>query len=287
MGYYDLTPDGANYYYLYDGEIYASLGDNKGGFTMIKLKEITVERDICDLDNNIYIKLSAPFNFDVHDFYRNFQRMIDMENQRNCHRQFLRSEGFECSLTIPEANRYNIRKIYHNVEKRTTVVWFNYSIRELFLHSTEEAEAEKIKVKRDSEDHDDIYMAVASAVMIRKYKSNSQFKAHIRRSMPKGFDGRPNVYQMMAAAEVSDIYGSWEKFYKIVDEKLELSKSSRHELKLGKQIDKLRREGMKEKDIVAKLNLKGVTELRRLRALFVESKREVNNGSKRKETKSK
>jgi len=192
---------------------------------MIKLKEINVERIMDDgfhIGSNVNIELNAPFNFDAHEFYRKFQRMIDMENRELNNRQFLRSREFESSLTIPRSNRYDIRKIYHNKEKGTTVVCFDDSIRMLFCIGTEESEAAKIKVKRDSEDHDDIYMAVASAVMIRKYKSNSQFKAHIRKSMPKGFDGRPHVYQMMAAAEVSDIYGSWEKFCKIVDEKLEV-----------------------------------------------------------------
>ena len=194
---------------------------------MIELKEIVVERYSCSTDSiankDIHIELSAPFNLNIHEFHRNFQRMLDMQNRELNNRQFLGSgETFESSFTTPRIDSYSIRKIYHNKEKGTTVVCFYSSIRWLFYIDRVESEGKKIIVKLDSEDHDDIYMAVASAVMIRKYKSNSQFKAHIRRSMPKGFDGRPDVYQMMAAAEVSDIYGSWEKFCEIVDEKLEV-----------------------------------------------------------------
>lgn len=168
---------------------------------MIELKAITIEKDGHYEGNNINIELWAPYNFDAHEFQRQFRE-------------------YEFSFTAPRANIYDIHKIYHNAEKGTTVVCFKYSVYEIF--GVEEPKAAKIKVKRDAEDQDDIYMAVASAVMIRKYKSNSQFKAHIRRSIPKGFDGRSYVYQLMAAAEVSDIYGSWEKFCKIVDEKLEV-----------------------------------------------------------------
>lgn len=148
--------------------------------------------------------------------------------------------------------KYEIETIYHNPEKATTVV-------EFYTKS-------KIKVKKDSEDPEDIYMAVASAVMIRYYGSNSAFKAHIRKMLPSGFHGRPQVYQIMAAAKVGDIYGSWEKFCKIVDNKIDFM--------TGKEIDKLRKKGVSEKEIVAKLKLKGVTELRKLRASYVKSNNE-------------
>ena len=189
--------------------------------TMIEIKAITVEKDCYYEGNNINIELSAPFDLNVHKFHRQFQQLIAMENQKLNNRRLIRDRAFECSVTMSGPNLYNILKIYHNAEKSTTVVCFDLGIHEIFSIGTEESKS-KIKVKRDSEDHDDIYMAVASAVMIRKYKSNSQFKAHIRRSMPKEFEGYPGVYRMMAAAEVSEIYGSWEKFCKIVDEKLEV-----------------------------------------------------------------
>lgn len=127
--------------------------------------------------------------------------------------------------------KYEIETIYHNPEKATTVVEFytktkikksNKDVKDVI-----EIETDKIKVKKDSEDPEDIYMAVASAVMIRYYGSNSAFKAHIRKSLPSGFHGRLHVYQMMAAAKVSDIYGSWEKFCKIVDEKVEVYRGKR------------------------------------------------------------
>lgn len=118
--------------------------------------------------------------------------------------------------------------------------------------------------------------------MIRKYESNSAFKAHIREVLPGGYVGRPDAYQMISAAETSDIFGSWKEFCELVDEKLAMSKINKKAYEKGKAIDKLRRESMKEKDIVSKLSLKGITELRRLRAAFVEIKREVENG-KRKE----
>ena len=166
--------------------------------------------------------------------------------------------------------KYEIETIYHNPEKATTVVEFytktkikksNKDVKDVI-----EIETDKIKVKKDSEDPDDIYMAVASAVMIRYYGSNSAFKAHIRKMLPSGFHGRPQVYQIMAAAKVGDIYGSWEKFCKIVDNKIDFM--------TGKEIDKLRKKGVSEKEIVTKLKLKGVTELRKLRASYVKSNNE-------------
>lgn len=200
---------------------------------MIELKAITVEKDGYYEGNNINIELKAPFDFDVHKFYRQFHQLLDMENQGIRHRQFLRGRKPEFSLidevlmdTVFRGNLYDIHKIYRNPQKGTTVVLFKT---DRFIMTNGKEHYFRIKVKRDSEDQDDIYMAVASAVMIRKYKSNSQFKAHIRRSIPKGSDGQPYVYQLMAAAEVSDIYGSWEKFCKIVDEKMEVYHGKRKE----------------------------------------------------------
>lgn len=169
-----------------------------------------------------------------------------------------------------------IKKIYHNPKKATTVVISDSS----YINN-------KVKVKRDAEDPDDIYMAVASALMIRKFGSNSAVKAYIRKILPRGFEGRPQTYQIIVSAGIGDMFGSWEKFCKVVDEKLVISKNNKKDYEKGKMIDKLRREGMKEKDIVSKLNLKGIAELRRLRADFVEAKREVSHGRERKKTESK
>lgn len=105
-----------------------------------------------------------------------------------------------------------IKKIYHNPKKATTVVISHPS----YVNS-------KVKVKRDAEDPDDIYMAVASALMIRKCGSNSAVKAYIRKILPRGFEGRPQTYQIIVSAEIGDMFGSWEKFCKVVDEKLEVS----------------------------------------------------------------
>ena len=105
-----------------------------------------------------------------------------------------------------------IKKIYHNPKKATTVVISDPS----YIN-------DKVKVKRDAEDPDDIYMAVASALMIRKFGSNSAVKAYIRKILPRGFEGRPQTYQIIVSAGIGDMFGSWEKFCKVVDEKLEVS----------------------------------------------------------------
>lgn len=112
-------------------------------------------------------------------------------------------------------NPSRISKIYHNPKKHTTVVAFNYTSRSLI----------KVKVKLDENDPDNIYMAVASAVSIYKYGTNSQFKAHIRKSVDTDIYGADtgDLYLIAAQFEASSIFGSWEEFKKVVDEKLHIS----------------------------------------------------------------
>lgn len=108
--------------------------------------------------------------------------------------------------------------IYHNPKKHTTVVVFEY--RKLWA-----IERRKVKVKLDAKDPDNIYMAVASAVVIYKYGTNSQFKAHISRSVDKDIygDALDAVYMIAAQLEVSEIFGTWDKFKELVDDKIKIS----------------------------------------------------------------
>lgn len=114
-----------------------------------------------------------------------------------------------------------ISKIYHNPKKHTTVVVFDYTPRSLFGDICER----KVKVKLDENDPDNIYMAVASAVSIYKYGTNSQFKAHIRKSVDTDIYGAASedLYLIAAQFEASSIFGSWKEFKKVVDEKLHIS----------------------------------------------------------------
>lgn len=172
---------------------------------MIEINGYTIERsidigDTLPLTINFEICASCDENplYWVEKIGRLFKKEVEIEKIKGAY-----------NLSYP----FTIHKIYHNPQKRTTVVLFKPSSKEYYR---------RIKVKLDSEDLDDIYMAVASAVMIRKYNTNSQFKAHLRRSTPKGVAEIPGIYQVAAAYETSEIYGSWEDFCKIVDEKLEI-----------------------------------------------------------------
>lgn len=109
--------------------------------------------------------------------------------------------------------------IYHNPKKHTTVVVFEH-----FSWWGDHKER-KVKVKLDAKDPDNIYMAVASAVVIYKYGTNSQFKAHISRSVDKDIygDALDAVYMIAAQLEVSEIFGTWDKFKELVDDKIKIS----------------------------------------------------------------
>ena len=109
--------------------------------------------------------------------------------------------------------------IYHNPKKHTTVVVFEH-----FTWFRDHKER-KVKVKLDAKDPDNIYMAVASAVVIYKYGTNSQFKAHISRSVDKDIygDALDAVYMIAAQLEVSEIFGTWDKFKELVDDKIKIS----------------------------------------------------------------
>lgn len=122
---------------------------------------------------------------------------------------------FSGELTIPS----KICDIYHNPKKHTTVVVFGH-----FTWFRDRKER-KIKVKLDAKDPDNIYMAVASAVVIYKYGTNSQFKAHISRSVDKDIygDALDAVYLIAAQLEVSEIFGTWDKFKELVDDKVKIS----------------------------------------------------------------
>lgn len=175
----------------------------------MKLKEITMESDSLGLTTGITIE--AEYN----PWEDTDQEWLNTLYAWGCdpplQRSHVRYGDFKSSIVVP---KHYIEKVYHNAKKNTTVVLF----RDPWTFGRP---MKRVKVKRSNDDVDDIYMAVASAVMIHKYGTNSAFKAKIRRKLPKGFEGRPNAYQMMAAAEVSDIYESWENFCKIVDEKKE------------------------------------------------------------------
>lgn len=183
---------------------------------MIEISDFTVHRsiDIGDpLPLTINFELYASSDENPIYWVEEFKRMTAIE----------RMEGaYDLSYTDIynyKSAPFTIHIIYHNPQKRTTVVLFKTG---RFIMTNGKEHYFRIKVKRDSEDLDDIYMAVASAVMIKKYKTNSQFKAHLRRSTPKGVAEIPGIYQVAAAYETSEIYGSWENFCKIVDEKVNI-----------------------------------------------------------------
>ena len=186
---------------------------------MIWMNNARVERDI-DSPLTINIELLASEDENPTSWIKAFDRLLT-----NGMPAFRKAKTPPCSHTRDILGRIcistsTIHKIYHNPKKGTTVVLFETG-RFNMINGREAYH--RIKVKRDPEDIDDIYMAVASAVMIRKYNTNSQFKAHLRRSTPKGVAEIPGIYQVAAAYETSEIYGSWENFCKIVDEKLILS----------------------------------------------------------------
>lgn len=116
-------------------------------------------------------------------------------------------------------NPSHIAKIYHNPKKHTTVVVFGH------FPWWGDYKERKVKVKLDAKDPDNIYMAVASAVVIYKYGTNSQFKAYISRSVDKDIygDALDAVYMIAAQLEVSEIFGTWDKFKELVDDKIKIS----------------------------------------------------------------
>ena len=105
-------------------------------------------------------------------------------------------------------SKYEIRDIYFNAGKNTTVVVWETG--------------EKTKVKMADGENCFINNEVASAVMKRKYGSNSAFKAHVDKMLGGYSD---SAYLVLARAETSEIYGSYDNFDKLVKEKLILSSS--------------------------------------------------------------
>lgn len=117
-------------------------------------------------------------------------------------------------IGIPTHNRrgyvwtmsiFDIDRIYFNNRKNTTVVlWKN---------------GDRTKVKMADDESCYIYNAVAAAVMKRRYKSNSAFKSYIEKNLG-GYSEA--AYLVIAREQTSKIYGGYEKFKAMVDEKLYL-----------------------------------------------------------------
>lgn len=100
-------------------------------------------------------------------------------------------------------SKYDIRNIYYNNKKFTTVVVWETG--------------EKTKVKMADGESCYIVNAVSAAVMKRKYGSNSAFKAHVEK-MLGGYND--SAYQLMARAESSEIYGGYEELFMLIADKL-------------------------------------------------------------------
>ena len=113
---------------------------------------------------------------------------------------------------------YDISKIYRNSAKRTVVV--------------EWATGHKTKVKCADDDADNIFFAVAAAVMKRKYGSNSAFKRRIERNLGLYSD---RAYKHISVWETCEIYGGHEKFIDVVNSKVARSHSKEKKHEAGKE----------------------------------------------------
>lgn len=151
----------------------------------------------------------------------NFKEYKDYANAYYRQRKILEEPSFSGTITLKSipyeelcsiGSGFDINRIIHNSKKKTTVVIFK-------PHNSVLGDSHyKIKVKCAEGDEDNVVTAVCAAVMKRKHKTNSAFKAHIRK---KYGDYNDWMYQLIARYETGKIYDSFKKFEKIVRENLE------------------------------------------------------------------
>ena len=112
-------------------------------------------------------KLKEQISFLENELTKAESKIVILEKSKNCYEELFKWKREEYIELIKKYHEqlglYKVSHIIHN--KNATIVWFS--------------NCNKVVVKRQKDDSDSVYSAVAYAIMKNKHKSNAAFKRYV------------------------------------------------------------------------------------------------------------